>query len=127
MKGYANDTGIDSPSTMVYVLSQPSHGYLDQDWHGNVTYTADNWYTGPDSFKYQLYDGDYSNIATVNIDVTNTAPVASDKTFAVLHGRTLSNLDLKAGASDADGDDPYVVNVTQPEHGYLNYDYSSGK
>ncbi|MBX9679583.1 MAG: tandem-95 repeat protein [Gemmataceae bacterium] len=125
----ANDSDPDGDSTSVSILSYPTQGYIYQDYYtGNWNYSAPSSYVGPVSFTYQLYDGaQYSNTATVTIDVTNTAPVAlDDGAYSVLHGQTLTGMNLKANDIDADGDSTSISILSYPSQGYLYQDYYTG-
>jgi len=65
-----NDTDPDGdPLTIVYVV-QPMHGSAMINEDGNIVYTPDGGYVGPDSFTYTVTDGkgDYDT-ATVTIYV----------------------------------------------------------
>ncbi len=54
-----------------FIASNPSNGTISPGPNGEAVYRSNNGYVGPDSFTYQAYDGsDFSNIATVTIDVT---------------------------------------------------------
>jgi hypothetical protein len=125
----ANDSDADADYLSLGIVQGPSHGYLYQDYYtGTWTYSAYSSYAGPDSFTYKLNDGAAdSNIATVSINVTNNAPVAGDDGYTVLHGQSLSNLDLKANDSDADGDSTSVQIVGNAQHSYLYQDWYTGK
>ncbi|MBX9792453.1 MAG: tandem-95 repeat protein [Pirellulales bacterium] len=126
--GAASDA--DSDSLSVEIVSYPTQGYLYQDWNtGKWNYSAPSGYAGPVTFAYRVYDGQaYSNTASVTIDVTNQAPIATDVgPFSVLHGGTISGIDLLGAASDADNDSLSVEIVSYPTQGYLYQDWSTGK
>ena len=64
----------------------PVHGSVTLNADGGFTYVPDPDYAGPDSFTYHANDGLLdSNIATVNITVTESAHLA---TFATIPGRS---------------------------------------
>ena len=70
----------------------------------NCTYTPPAGFTGSDSFSYNVTDGDLtSGLATVTIEVTNTAPVANDDIAGTEEGVPVS-IDVLANDIDADGD-----------------------
>ena len=118
----ATDANWDS---LTYAVeSDPDHGTLSGSGE-NLTYTPDSGYTGPDSFTFSAYDGEfYSNIATVSITVTEAAPLAylgdigsnSSKTT----GTTLAITTDTAVAAGADvivafstyGDPDYTISVS---------------
>jgi Ca2+-binding RTX toxin-like protein len=71
-----NDTDQDLDALSITNLSDPPHGTASVV-NGQVQYTPDANYNGPDSFTYQATDGSLSsNTATVNVTVTpvNDAP-----------------------------------------------------
>lgn len=60
----------------VTIGTAPAHGTAIPQTNGEVLYTPDNGYTGPDSFTYTVDDqgGRVSNAATVSITVTKPPP-----------------------------------------------------
>ncbi|MFW6067387.1 MAG: choice-of-anchor F family protein [Myxococcota bacterium] len=69
----ANDTqdGIAVPDdATVQIVDQPSNGSVEVDANQMVTYTADEGFTGEDTFTYLVdVDGEVSDPATVNVTV----------------------------------------------------------
>ncbi|MBK1438897.1 gliding motility-associated C-terminal domain-containing protein, partial [Parapedobacter sp. ISTM3] len=65
------DSAPLDPST-IEIISQPQHGTLRINGDGTVTYTPNQYYTGPDEFTYRVMDanGNWTNVATVRITVT---------------------------------------------------------
>ncbi len=137
----ANDSDPDGdldPTTVV-ITQQPEHGTVTVDpVTGEVTYTPDDNYNGPDSFEYTVQDaeGNTSNPATVNITVTPDGgpppaeegpPVAADD-VASTDEDTSVVIDVVANDSDPDGDlDPTTVVITQqPDHGSVTIDPVTG-
>ncbi|MBI2120356.1 MAG: tandem-95 repeat protein [Parcubacteria group bacterium] len=101
----ADDTDIPANALTFSVVSGPAHGTLDivSISGDEATYTPDEDYTGADSFTFKANDGtDDSNIATVNINVDNGAPVidAIPDQVAI----EMIALNLTANASDPDSD-----------------------
>lgn len=74
----ANDTDSDGSvdPTSVQIASQPAHGSVSVTQSGTVIYTPAAAYSGSDSFTYSVKDdqGATSNVATVTITVTASAP-----------------------------------------------------
>ncbi|KAG2378326.1 hypothetical protein C9374_008469 [Naegleria lovaniensis] len=102
------DQNGDLPRATVIIVSQPTHGSAVV-MGDKVRYTPTNGYVGSDSFTYKLNDlssaNAESNVATVTIQVTNTAPITQPDTTSS-HWRNpvgvlVSPLD---NDSDPDGD-----------------------
>ncbi|MFC3197075.1 gliding motility-associated C-terminal domain-containing protein [Parapedobacter deserti] len=64
------DTAPLDPAT-VEIVAQPQHGTLQVNGDGTVTYTPNQYYTGPDEFTYRVMDanGNWTNVATVRITI----------------------------------------------------------
>ncbi|MBI3466814.1 MAG: tandem-95 repeat protein [Planctomycetes bacterium] len=71
-----NDGDLDGNQLTIGLIAGPAHGTLSgPNGDGSFSYTPDSGFVGDDNFTYQLYDGVLdSNIATVTITVTTTAP-----------------------------------------------------
>ena len=70
---------------------------------GDFTYTPNPGEEGSDSFSFKANDGSKdSNVVTVSVTITNTAPVAQDGNADVNEDTTSGTLNL--AASDDDGD-----------------------
>jgi hypothetical protein len=119
----ANDTDPESDPLTATLVSTTSHGSLTFGVGGNFTYEPDLHYVGSDSFTYKAYDGtSYSNVATVTIDVTNTAPVAQDKSYSTVHDQTFYGMSVLAGDTDAESDSLTASLVNGVSHGSLTFD-----
>ena len=131
----ANDTDVDgtvNPAT-VTVGSGPSHGSLSVNpGSGNVTYTPDAGFTGPDSFTYTVRDNDgaTSNVATVTVTVNdvNDPPVANDDTATTDEGNSVT-INVIANDTDADGtiNPTTVAIVSGPSNGSVSVNLVSGE
>jgi VCBS repeat-containing protein len=67
-----NDTdveGIQTVSVNPTPVASPQHGTLTLNSDGSFLYTPDTGYVGPDSFTYEISDGEFTSQATVNITV----------------------------------------------------------
>ncbi len=118
----ANDTNPTGTALALTFATSPAHGSLDVSPDGSFVYTPAPGYVGPDSFTYQASAGaSASNTATVTLNVTNAAPVASALSFTANQNQTLfvAAPGLFAGASDADGDLLRATVVDSPAHGLL--------
>jgi VCBS repeat-containing protein len=63
------------------ILTLPVHGDLTLNSNGTYNYTPNNGFIGTDRFTYNANDGIVnSNTATVNINISNTPPVAHNVT-----------------------------------------------
>jgi VCBS repeat-containing protein len=72
----ANDSDADDDELTAVLIATASNGTLELNSDGSFMYTPVNDYTGADSFSYQAFDGyEYSNTATVTINVVDTSPV----------------------------------------------------
>jgi PKD repeat protein len=95
-------TDANSDSLSYSIVTPPAHGTLTGT-APNFVYTSAT-YSGPDSFTFKANDSVAdSNIATVTISVTNTAPTvsASASPTSLLEGATTA---FSATGSDPDGD-----------------------
>src|SRR6185369_9445067 len=80
----ANDSDVDGDALSATLVISPAHGTLAFNSDGSFTYTPAANYNGPDSFTYQLNDGQAdSGVATVNLTITgvNDVPVAADDSY----------------------------------------------
>jgi hypothetical protein len=114
-----SDPGDQTTHTFT-ITQQPAHGSLSGSG-GARTYTPSPAFSGTDSFKWKVTDGDgaASNVATVTITVTpNQVPTVSNVTVRLVQGGTA---DIQLAYADADGPGPYTVTITQqPAHGTLS-------
>ncbi|KAF0974735.1 hypothetical protein FDP41_006209 [Naegleria fowleri] len=110
------DQNGDLPRATVSIVSQPTHGSAVVMGY-KVRYTPTNGYVGPDSFTYRLNDlsslNAESNVATVTVQVTNTAPVTQPDTVST-HWRNPIGVLVSPLTNDNDpeGDAMVVSGVT---------------
>ena len=96
---------------------------------GSFLFVAAPGIVSTESFTYTVTDGTDSASATVTINVTDTAPVASDATISAVHDQVLPSINLTQYATDADGDPLAASIVSGPSNGQLmqnpdgTYDY----
>lgn len=101
------------------IVTQPQHGTLIQDGQ-NVIYVPDLNFNGTDQFTFKVFDGaSFSNIATVNIDVTGSQdiPAAADQSIALQEDQAKP---VTLGAFDPDGDVLTYTIVSAPINGTLS-------
>ncbi len=115
-------------SLTTVLVTGPSDGTLTFNSDGTFVYAPNAGFVGSDSFQFQAQDAfGYSNTATVTINVTDQAPVASDTSYTVQQGQTLTAdgqgtdpLTLQNFVSDADGDSLTTVLVSDPSNGTVS-------
>ncbi|MEC4982763.1 MAG: tandem-95 repeat protein, partial [Oscillatoria sp. PMC 1076.18] len=101
--------------------------------NGVITYTPNANFTGTDSFTYTVDDneGETSNPATVkvtvNADVANVAPVATNDTATTNEGEAVT-INILNNDTDSDGtlDVTSITLVTQPSDGNLQINSTTG-
>jgi VCBS repeat-containing protein len=116
----ANDTDPDSNPLTAVKVGNPSHGSVTLNANGSFTYTPEHNYTGADSFTYKAYDGAAdSNTVTVNITVSNTAPVAVANSYSIEKNKTLTAPapGVLGNDTDANSDPLTAIKVSNPAHG----------
>jgi VCBS repeat-containing protein len=66
-----NDIDVDIEPLRVAIVEEPGRGTLVRNLDGSFTYTPEAGFTGADTFKYSVYDGDLLDAtpATVTINV----------------------------------------------------------
>ncbi|MCS7167405.1 MAG: cadherin-like domain-containing protein [Gemmatales bacterium] len=108
--------GGDGPYYFGHPISLPSGGSLTVFADGTFTYAPPPNYAGPDSFTFTLSDGLDSTSAEVNIFLYNSAPVASDAYYTILHDTELTG---QVYDYDADGESIVAELVSGPANGTL--------
>jgi hypothetical protein len=111
------------------IVDQPANGSVELDAEtGQLRYTPNQDYNGPDSFTYEVTDGELTDTATVSIEVTpvNDAPVAvADE--AVTNEDVPVLIDVLANDTDVDGDVLRVASVGKAENGRTSIDSETGR
>jgi hypothetical protein len=124
------DAGVDQ-SLVFAIVAGPQHGTLTgfNPATGQVTYTPDPNYNGPDSFTFTVTDdasaggpGLTSTAATVSIDI---APVNDPPAAAAQSVSTEEGLSVNITLAGSDGDDGVEQALTfaivdAPQHGTLS-------
>lgn len=115
----ANDATAQQRLVNSVVFSQPSHGSVNANGDGTITYTPSANYNGSDSFRYRLADSvSFSDPITVSITVrpVNDAPTASGASYTVTEDTPRT---VGLSAADVDGDALTYTIVDAPDHGIL--------
>ena len=117
-----NDSDADGDTLTLLPFSSPAHGSLSSS-NGVWTYTPDAGFVGVDEFTYRVTDGvANSNLATVSIEVLNSAPVAAGDRFEVPHDQAFSGAAgvLKTNDFDIENDTLTTSLVTNVRNGTLS-------
>ena len=125
-----NDTNIDSVPFHTIMEAAPANGTLNNGNSvapdGSFVYTPDSDYVGLDSFTYYVTPDDPNNdtnntLATVTINVYNTAPVTVDDSYSTPMNTSLNIVapGILINDTDADGDAMYTGVNSLPAHGTL--------
>jgi VCBS repeat-containing protein len=126
-EGVLSNDGTPLTSISSILVTGPAHGTLTLAPGGSFTYTPANGWFGSDSFTYKDKDtfGNFSNIATVTINIGNNTPVAANDAYSVDEDATLT-VPVVSGVlnNDTDGDNNVLAVATPapvsgPSHGTL--------
>ncbi|MES9994047.1 MAG: retention module-containing protein, partial [Candidatus Thiodiazotropha sp.] len=123
-----NDSDPEGDPLLVTSLTQPSNGTLTTLSNGTYQYIPDAGFTGSDSFRYTISDGNgASDSAIVRISVAggNDGPVAvSDN--ASTDENTPVTIDVLTNDSDPEGDVLSISSFSQGANGTVAIDPVSG-
>jgi len=124
------DSDPEGDRLIVSVFTEPQHGTLTMNEFGVFTYTPDSNYNGPDSFVYEVTDGQYTDQATVTIQVNevNDGPLPEADSYQTNEDTPLTTGNVLENDSDPDGN-PLLVNtvpVSPPTNGVLQELNSDG-
>ena len=119
----ANDSDLDGDAVSLVaspIVSGPSHGTAQRVSSSSLSYTAERFFTGTDTFEYEISDGQGGfDRAAVSVTVTNAKPVAvADVASAAPEVAT--TIEVTANDSDPDGQPVKVAAdaiVSPPSHG----------
>lgn len=116
----SNDTDVDSnPLVVTGIGTGPSYGAVVVHQNGTITYTPTGNYKGPDSFTYNISDGQGGTATgTVNLTVTpvNDPPVATADASSVSEDGSVI-IDVLANDTDAEGNSLSITALGNPAHG----------
>ena len=121
-----NDSSPKGLPLTVELVTSPSHGSVNVEPDGRVTYTPNAGFVGSDSFEYRVTDGELASLpvlVTVTVSPVNTAPVAVGDGYGVGAGGTLTMPapGVLGNDTDAEGDVLTAVLVVGPAHGTLTF------
>lgn len=117
----ANDTDPDGDDLTVSIDTSPDNGAVRVLTNNSILYTADETFSGEDTFVYAIADGN-GGTATATVTVTveqvivNNPPVAVDDITLATQGQAV-NFNVLANDSDPDGDNLTVTVTTPPDNG----------
>ncbi len=118
-----NDADTEGDSLTTDLIAPPALGVLNLNPDGSFDYTPPADYSGTQTFTYRAFDGDYSNVATVTLDVlpVNDAPTVTDDGYSTNEDTplTVPAPGVLSNDSDIDGDPLTVFEVTPPSDGTL--------
>lgn len=121
LRAYVSDA--DGDPTTLAITTQPTHGSLSLNADGSFNYVPAARFYGGDSFQFTASDGILtSNLALVNVYVSDAAPViANNSGYSTKHDTTLNvaapGLRGNNNITDADNDPTTLAVTTQPTHG----------
>jgi len=104
-----NDGDVDGdPLTLsITPINNVTNGTLTLNTNGSFSYTPSASFSGNDNFTYQISDSNNATAqASVSLSVTNVndAPVATDDSYSMTNGFTLSAVNVLTNDSDLDND-----------------------
>ena len=122
-----NDTDVEGDTLTITALGTPSNGTVVDNGDGTVTYTPNADYDGPDSFTYDISDGNGgTDTATVSVTVNdvapgNTAPVAADDAEETDEDTPIT-FNILGNDSDAEEDPIQLNEVRAPDGTVIPFD-----
>jgi VCBS repeat-containing protein/CshA-type fibril repeat protein len=104
----ASADNFEDPAAAISAIGDASHGSAVLNPDGTITYTPTPGYVGSDSFSYTVSSGGIDETATINVTVTNAAPIAAPD-IASTPEDTLLTGNLLSNDSDPDSGDSLSV------------------
>jgi large repetitive protein len=124
----ANDTDVDGGAPSVTGSTNGVHGIVSCDPAGTCAYTPAANYSGADTFSYTVSDGNGgTDTGSVSVSVTpeNDAPVADDDALTT-QVDTQGAVNVLAGDTDVDGDTLTIDATSDPDHGSVACNPTTG-
>jgi hypothetical protein len=119
-----NDEDALGDPWAIDIVIAPGHGDLTQNSDGTYDYVPDAHFYGTDTVTISANEGDD---VVVTFEVTNHAPVIRSSDVAIdAYDQVFDGLDILAGARDSDDDSLSFEMVTEPSHGTLDFNSSTG-
>jgi len=121
-----NDYDPDGDDLIAASFFQPANGSVSLNTAGEVSYTPDDGFAGPDSFTYTIRDdADATDSGTVTFEVqpnANRSPTAVTDRYSVFQDRTLTvnKPGILANDYDPDGDPITAISFSQPANGTVS-------
>ena len=108
----ANDSDGDGDMLSARLVTSPDNGTLEFNSDGSFVYTPEAEFSGSDSFRYEVSDGELASTAevTITIDEVNDPPTATADAYSIDEDDTLT-IDAAAGL---------LANDTDPESSQLS-------
>jgi len=115
----ANDVDHDGDALAIVGIPTALHGTVTVNSDGTLNYMPEPDYFGPDQIQYTVTDGTSSDtgVVYVNVDGTPDAPLAVDDVATATEDETLSNINVLANDTDADGDVLEIQGIPTANHG----------
>jgi VCBS repeat-containing protein len=125
----SNDQDVDSPTLTASEVTGPVSGTLSLDPNGDFSYTPNSDYSGPDSFTYEVCDGDAAcasaTVALTVIAVADTPSLSVTPAFG--SEGTPFALNITAAANDLDGSEDLEITISNlPEGATLSAGTQNG-
>ncbi|MGB7342820.1 MAG: Ig-like domain-containing protein, partial [Pirellulaceae bacterium] len=125
----SNDFDPNLDSIQPIIETQPQHGFIEGQvitalgcGSGEFTYVPDPLFAGVDQFTYRVWDGlESSSVVTVELNVTNSAPVINDDSGYNSQEEELVQGDVSSNDYDADGDPLRYALESGPNNGSLHF------
>ncbi|MBV7409941.1 Ig-like domain-containing protein [Maritimibacter sp. DP1N21-5] len=127
----ANDSDPDGDAISIDSFTNGTNGTVSQDGDGNLVYTPNDGFTGPDSFTYTITDGaGNQDTATVSVDVgaaPNSNPDAVDDTASTIAGTPVT-FNVLANDTDPENDPLQITQlIGAPANGTLTAGANPGE
>jgi VCBS repeat-containing protein len=117
----SNDTDGDSDPLSARLLTNPTNGTIVFNSTGNFTYTPNSGFTGTDNFTYIVSDGFVTAPGTVNLNITNNAPIAQPDNYTTPNNTPLTVVGpgVLSNDTDTENDPLTAILVTNPTQGAI--------